>query len=638
MIDLLQPSDGTKIENEPELVTDQPTRHIPHLLLIGVTTLVVLAVLILSAAFFLNWRYHNVLTPGTSVGIIDVSRLTMAEAEALVRQQMTAIETEGITISEPDSATTVSLRANLGSLSDPDVARDLFIYNLPETVSPLNSQIDQGSRLSGLIARVAWAIQRPTFLARFDLDADLAAQSLNEGLAAINRPAQNARPEISWNGDQPVITIVPETSGQIIDHARVIAELESRLAYLDPTPISAETTVDLPTITASDVASLNTDLADLLATSTGVLVFEKGSWSLTARQLAPMIIFDRNTDDRVIISIDFTKWKNWVDQNIATTVAIEPQDAKMEMIDGRIQNISAHRAGRIIDYERTHQVFIENLSTKIATDIVTTDVEPSITTANVNDLGIKEIIGIGRSNFAGSPTNRRHNIATGAKKLHGVLVKPGEEFSLITTLGEIDGTNGYRTELVIKGNKTTPEYGGGLCQIGTTSFRAALGSGLPITERRNHSYSVGYYLENGLPGVDATIYDPKPDLRFLNDTGAHVLIQTRITGDDLTFEFWGTKDGRVATRTAPRTWGRIAAPATKYIETTDLKPGEKKCTESAHAGISAAFDYIVTYANGEEKKNTFTSVYRPWQAVCLIGVASLTPSTTTDPSIAPVTP
>jgi len=69
-------------------------------------------------------------------------------------------------------------------------------------------------------------------------------------------------------------------------------------------------------------------------------------------------------------------------------------------------------------------------------------------------MGIKEIIGIGHSNFSGSPYNRRHNIATGANKLHGMLIKPNEEFSLITSLGDIDGENGYKQELVIKGNET----------------------------------------------------------------------------------------------------------------------------------------------------------------------------------------
>ena len=80
---------------------------------------------------------------------------------------------------------------------------------------------------------------------------------------------------------------------------------------------------------------------------------------------------------------------------------------------------------------------------------------------------------------------------------------------------------GYLPELVIKGDEIKPEIAGGLCQVGTTMFRAAMNSGLKITERQNHSLVVSYYndLSNGNPGTDATIYDPHPDFRFLNDTG-----------------------------------------------------------------------------------------------------------------------
>jgi vancomycin resistance protein YoaR len=179
-------------------------------------------------------------------------------------------------------------------------------------------------------------------------------------------------------------------------------------------------------------------------------------------------------------------------------------------------------------------------------------------------------------------------------------------------------------ELVIKGNRTIPEYGGGLCQIGTTVFRATLASGLPVTARRNHSYRVVYYEP---AGTDATIYDPAPDYKFVNDTGGTVLIQTRIEGDDLIFEFWGKPDGRIANQTKPRIFNITPPPPTKIIETEDLPVGEKKCTEKPHSGADTEFTYTVTYPNGEVKQEVFKSHYIPWQEVCLIGVpkGTLTP-------------
>jgi vancomycin resistance protein YoaR len=183
-------------------------------------------------------------------------------------------------------------------------------------------------------------------------------------------------------------------------------------------------------------------------------------------------------------------------------------------------------------------------------------------------------------------------------------------------LGAIDKTSGYLPELVIKGNRTIPELGGGLCQIGTTLFRAALQSGLPITERRSHSYRVSYYEP---AGTDCTIYSPHPDCRFLNDTGTYIFLQTRIDGDDLIFKFWGARDGRNVAITEPVVYNITKPLPTKYIETQDLEPGETKCTERAHNGAEARFDYTVKYADGTEKIRTFFSHYKPWQAVCLVG-------------------
>ena len=187
---------------------------------------------------------------------------------------------------------------------------------------------------------------------------------------------------------------------------------------------------------------------------------------------------------------------------------------------------------------------------------------------------------------------------------------------------------------MIKGDRTIPEYGGGLCQVATTVFRAAIAAGLPIAERKNHAYRVVYYEP---AGKDATIYLPKPDLKFTNDTGEHILIQSRIEGDELFFDFWGTKDGRVTFQSDSVIYNIKPTGPTIYIETEDLKPDQKNCIESAHAGADAYFDYKVTYPSGEIKEERFSSHYVPWPAKCLIGKQP-TPDTGNATSTPPVAP
>jgi vancomycin resistance protein YoaR len=219
------------------------------------------------------------------------------------------------------------------------------------------------------------------------------------------------------------------------------------------------------------------------------------------------------------------------------------QNATLEVMDGQVVIAKPETDGRVLDVDGTTQKISEALFDNGPRTINLNVVEQKadVRSDNYQQMGIKELIGTGTSNFVGSPQNRIHNIDVGAAKVNGALVKPGESFSLDTQLGVIDASTGYLPELVIKENKTVPEYGGGLCQIGTTTFRAALNSSLPILERQNHAYIVQYYAPTG---TDATIYPPHPDVIFKNNTNGYILIQTNISGNILTFDFYGTRGGK----------------------------------------------------------------------------------------------
>jgi len=225
-------------------------------------------------------------------------------------------------------------------------------------------------------------------------------------------------------------------------------------------------------------------------------------------------------------------------------------------------------------------------------------------------------LAVGSSNFAGSPQNRRHNIRVGSEILHGLFISPDQEFSLVQALGDIDKDSGFLPELVIKGDRTVPEYGGGLCQIGTTMFRLALNAGLPITERASHSYRVSYYEPAGL---DATIYNPRPDFRFVNDTGRHLLLQTKVDGNDLIFEFYGTDDGREVRGDGPKIYNIVPPGEPQFIETDELEPGKKRKIESAHAGAEAKYVNTIIFPNKITRKDVWISRYQPWPEVWLVG-------------------
>ena len=241
-------------------------------------------------------------------------------------------------------------------------------------------------------------------------------------------------------------------------------------------------------------------------------------------------------------------------QEIAEEVDIKAQNARLQMVDGQLTVTKSSEKGRELLIDGNFEVLKKQAKTNNRQATLLTRVTGAEVTAdNINELGIKELLATGESNFSGSPSNRKHNIRVASEKLNGILVKPQETYSLVANLGEVNAEAGYLPELVIKENKTIPEYGCGLCQIATTNFRAAVKTGLKITERQSHSYAVTYYDPQG---TDAAVYIPHPDVRFINDTPAYILIQTRISGNKLYFEFYGTNDGREVELIGPTYWDR----------------------------------------------------------------------------------
>lgn len=179
-----------------------------------------------------------------------------------------------------------------------------------------------------------------------------------------------------------------------------------------------------------------------------------------------------------------------------------------------------------------------------------TELSPPSFSPEAKALDITALLAEGTSNFSGSSVDRIFNITHALERFDGILIKPGEIFSFTETLGPVEDTTGYRPELVIRNNKTEPEFGGGICQVSTTFFRAAVNAGLEILDRRNHSYPVKYYLPIGF---DATVYYPRPDLRLKNNFTHNILFVPTISGKQLTFSVYGTSDNRKVTVTLPIT-------------------------------------------------------------------------------------
>lgn len=310
------------------------------------------------------------------------------------------------------------------------------------------------------------------------------------------------------------------------------------------------------------------------------------------------------------------------------TYNLPPENALFSFKNGKVTEFKTHKNGAkilsdefIIEVNSAIQTITENAPQK---QVVLKEqvVEPAITLAQANDFGIEELIGEGISDYSHSIPSRVHNVILAASKFNGLIVPKDSIFSFNTNIGDISSTTGYQPAYIIKEGRTVLGDGGGVCQVSTTMFRAALNTGLPIIERTAHAYRVSYYENDSEPGFDATIFTPSVDLKFKNNTPGAILIETNIdkTNRILTFKIYGQSDGRTIEISPVTVWGVVPPPEPLYEDDPTLPAGVVKQVDYAAWGAKAKFDYNVYNADGNMTIDTaYYSSYRPWKAVFLRG-------------------
>ncbi len=483
-------------------------------------------------------------------------------------------------------------------------------------------------------------------LSHVTVHGDRVLADAEERLLAYATPPENAR-VIVQSIDPLSYTIVSSTPGILFESDRVPDDIVSAWSRLQAPVIDVSESSERSVVHEDDVVALTDRLPALFDDGDLTITYvhpTRGNtmrFPITTKNMRDWLSVDI-VEGEISFVLDQDELVNDIETFVVPKVSVEARDAKFTAdTDGRVTEFQGSRPGVEVDMEATIAAVNEAFASRVHHDegevtsvaLITKNVEPNVRTGDVNDLGITEIIGVGLSNFSGSPTNRIRNIRNGVRKLNGVLLEPGEVFSTIEYTRPYTEEGGYYPELVIKGDEIKPEIGGGLCQLGTTLFRMAMNSGLDIVQRRNHSLVVSYYndLENGLPGTDATIYEPAPDFKFKNDTDNYILIQAEMDVNTgyLTFTMWGTSDGRDGSYSRPVVERWIPHGETKEIPSTKIAVGEREC-QHAYRGAETSFTYTRTFADGTSEDRVFESYYRPLPQICLVGVEALPEEPTTD--------
>ncbi len=455
-------------------------------------------------------------------------------------------------------------------------------------------------------------------------DPDL-SNVLDEVADTLNEPRRDIRLHIEGGSVKLLQDTKPgqvvrrnEVRTVLLEHAQMLDLASATVALYDDPPQADPALADQALAAAKRmlVAPITLTYEDYVFTISRATI---GSWIRSSYE-----------GTRLVPELDKRAMSAYV-TTLASRLNIAPIKAIIETQDGHVTRFIPPQPGRALEEEKTKELITETLTKRRNGPTASAVVIPlpvriaRLSLGLTGDLsGISELIGSATTSFAGSPRNRISNIKNGVKFLSGFVVESGQEFSTLGALGTVDNTTGYLPELVIKGDQTIPEFGGGLCQVSTTLFRAVLDAGLPVTVRRNHSYRVSYYEKDGMgayigPGLDATIYEPDVDLKFMNDTGSTLMIFGFVQGDKITFELYGTSDGRTSRVIGPKLLSETPPGEPIYTETDTLAKGVTKQIETPHPGGSATATYIVTHADGREAQQKFDSWYRRWPARYLVG-------------------
>jgi vancomycin resistance protein YoaR len=570
--------------------------------------------------------YAGQIFPGVTVAGVDVSGLTPQDAAVKLSQTLSYPYSGRLVFRDGDKVW-VATPAELGMAFDPSASAQAA-YRLGRSRGLFGALADQ------IRARKRGADASPVIL----FDERVAYQYLRNLAAQIDQPMLEA--SLSIQGTDVVAQ--PGQVGRVLNIDATLVYLSAQLQTFRDSEVPLviqETPPQIMDVTAQaqTARQILSEPLRLVLPDGGT---EQGPWTFDIPTLANMLRVQRVEDGsgpRVQVRLDEGALRaNLV--GIAAHVDQKPANARFVFNDetGQLDLIAPATIGRAVDPDATILAVnqaLQNGAHTVPLTLVYT--QPKVgDNATADELGIHELVSSVTSYFYGSSIARIQNIQTAAAQFHGVLIAPGETFSMGSMLGDISLDNGYAEALIIYGGRTIKGVGGGVCQVSTTLFRTAFFGGYQIDERHAHAYRVYYYeqLPSGannpkLAGLDATVYFPLVDFKFTNDSPYWLLMETYVNpgARTLTWKFYSTKDGRSVDWTTSGPQNVVPAPKPLLEENSDLSKGEIKQVDWAADGADVSVTRTVTRDGQVIHNDQFDTHYEPWQAVCQFGPGTKDP-------------
>jgi vancomycin resistance protein YoaR len=604
---------------------ETPPQAIPlvqaFLALAGGTALFFILLVVLTMGY--GTTYSGEIYPGVRVGGVNVSGMAPAQAAVLLAQRLDYPQRGQIAFHES--------KENKNWVAHPS---DLGLYLDTQSSAMAAYQV---GRTGNFVSRLAGELQ--AWYSGYDLapvflyDERIAQNYLNGIASQVDRPIIEA--SLGVNGVD--VEVHSGQVGRSMDVSAAKAAVAAQLQKMSDGVIEISVKETPPVIfDVSEQAAIAKKILSSPVTLTlpGSAQGDPGPWTLDQKELAGMLAIERVESDqgaRYQVGLNIENIRPFL-EGIAPKVKRDPQDARFTFNDDTKQLvvIQKSKTGRKLDVDASIQQINQKAgqgehSIPLVMDFSNPKVSDDVT---AEQLGIHELVSSQVSYFYGSGTSRIQNIQTAASRFHGVMVAPGEVFSMADILGDVSLDTGYAEALIIYGNRTIKGVGGGVCQVSTTLFRTVFFGGYPVVERYPHAYRVGYYEQtaNGgydadMAGLDATVFVPVVDFKFKNDSPYWLLMETYVNpkARTLTWKFYSTSDGRKVDWTTSGPKNIVDPSPPQYEENPDLQKGEIVQVDWEAQGADITVNRTVTRDGQTLDQDTFTTHYMPWRAVFQYG-------------------
>ncbi len=584
---------------------------------------VILTALLAASVLAFEVGYADRVYPGVSIWGIDVGGMHPEETRGL--ESHPRLNEPLITFRGPEQ---LSWRVRPG---------DLGLYLDPSATLALAYNVGRESQLRrGLVSHMellAVGADLPPVIVFDESEARRYLEALAEDIDVA--PVDAA---ISFDGTTPLVE--PGQAGRRLDVDATLASLSAVLRRLKQAEVDLVVPQVAPAVEDAEPARAEAErLLDgpLTLTLADPEEGDLGPWVIPPEELVEMLT-ERVEDGVLHIALRRDELRLYLEK-LAPALEIDPVDARFHFNDGtgQLEPITESREGRALDVETTlDRIESAALAGERHVPLAIKAVAPRYPdAATAEDVGITDLVATGESYFIGSPSGRDHNIRLAATKFDGLVIPPGETFSFNHYLGDVTAEAGYDESYITAGEQLEMGIGGGICQVSTTAFRAAFWGGYPITERWYHGQRVGYYeLQGGGVGMDATVYSPHVDLKFVNDRSAPLLIETEVgeASHRLVFRFYSTDDGRRVEKEGPVVTDETEPGPPIYELDEELSPGTVIKWQSAVGGLTAQIERWVYDSAGEVlHHDTFVSEYEPRRAAYHYGPGYQPPEEETGP-------